>query len=185
MKIKNDVKLLSINKKNIVAISFMLAASFSFACATILVKGVGGSVFGDGVHPFQIAYSRFFFSFIFLIMICTFFRIKIESSNIRLHFLRSLCGWFGVSILFTAILYIPISDATALTFLNPIFAMVFAVIIFKENVGLNRWIAAIISLLGGLILIRPTLNLNVDPVGFLCLFGAIIMGLEIICIKIF
>ena len=75
MKIKNDIKSLSINKKNILAISFMLAASFSFACATILVKGVGKSVFGDGIHPFQIAYSRFFFSFIFLIIICVFFNI--------------------------------------------------------------------------------------------------------------
>ncbi len=162
----------------------MLAASFSFACATVLVKGVGGSIFGDGVHPFQIAYARFFLSFIFLTIICIFFRIKIKSPNISLHFLRSLFGWFGVSILFTAILYIPISDATALTFLNPIFAMVFAVIIFRENVGLIRWIAAIMSLLGGLILIRPNINLNVDPIALLCLFGAIIMGLEIICIKI-
>ena len=170
--------------KKIVAISFMLAASFSFAVAATLVKGLGETIFGDGVHPLQIAYARFFFAFIFLTVIVFFAKKPIVSSNKRLHFLRSLFGWLGVSILFTAILYIPISDATALTFLNPIFAMVFAVLLFKENVGIIRWIAALISFLGGLILIRPTLNLNVDPVAVLCLFGAIIMGLEIICIKI-
>ena len=170
--------------KKIIAISFMLAASFSFAVAATLVKGLGKTIFGDGVHPLQIAYARFFFAFIFLTVIVFFAKKPIVSSNKRLHFLRSLFGWLGVSILFTAILYIPISDATALTFLNPIFAMVFAVLLFKENVGIIRWIAALISFLGGLILIRPTLNLDVDPVAVLCLFGAIIMGLEIICIKI-
>ena len=170
--------------KKIAAISFMLAASFSFAVAATLVKGLGEYIFGDGVNPFQIAYARFFFAFIFLTSIVIFTNKPIESLNKRLHFLRSLFGWLGVSILFTAILYIPISDATALTFLNPIFAMIFAVLLFKESVGVIRWFAALISFLGGLILIRPTLDLNVDPVAVLCLFGAVIMGLEIICIKI-
>tara|TARA_B100000214_G_C23707266_1_gene508061 strand:- start:51 stop:695 length:645 start_codon:yes stop_codon:yes gene_type:complete len=89
-----------------------------------------------------------------------------------------------VSILFTSILYIPVSDATALTFLNPIFAMIFAVLIFKEKVGLIRWGAALFSFSGGLLLLRPSLDLSVDPIALLCLFGALIMGLEIICIKI-
>jgi len=170
--------------KKIVAISFMLAASFSFAVAATLVKGLGEYIFGDGVNPFQIAYARFFFAFIFLTIIMIFVKKPIKSSNKRLHFIRSFFGCLGVSILFTAILYIPISDATALTFLNPIFAMVFAAILFKESVGLIRWVAALISFLGGLILIRPTLDLNLEPIAVLCLFGAVIMGLEIICIKI-
>ena len=52
--------------KKIAAISFMLAASFSFAVAATLVKGLGEYIFGDGVNPFQIAYAGFFFAFIFL-----------------------------------------------------------------------------------------------------------------------
>tara|TARA_Y100001954_G_C15549820_1_gene473244 strand:- start:1 stop:549 length:549 start_codon:yes stop_codon:yes gene_type:complete len=62
--------------------------------------------------------------------------------------------------------------------------MFFAVILFKENIDFVRWGAAIGSFIGGIILIRPTLNFNFDPVALLCLIGAIIMGLEIICIKI-
>ena len=109
--------------KNLIAIGFMLAASLFFACSTVLVKGIGRSNFGEGVHPILIAYARFFFSFIFLTIVCCFIRPKIESLNKRLHFFRSCFGCLGVSILFTAVLYIPISDATAITFLNPIFAM--------------------------------------------------------------
>ena len=170
--------------RNIIPICFILAASLFFACATILVKGLGNSFFGNEIHPVQIAYSRFLFSFIILSIVWVFIKIEIKSYNLRLHFFRSLFGWIGVSILFTAVLYIPVSDATALTFLNPIFAMIFAAVIFKEKVGIIRWGAAIISFFGGLLLIRPTVNLNVDPVALLCLFGAVIMGFEIICIKI-
>jgi len=166
------------------SIFLMLGASFCFACAAILTKSLGTNVFGEGVHPLQIAHARFFFSFILLVSFWYIFKPKVKFSNVKLHLLRSIFGWLGVSILFTSILYIPVSDATALTFLNPIFAMIFAVLIFKEKVGLIRWGAALISFSGGLLLLRPSLDLSVDPVALLCLFGALIMGLEIICIKI-
>ena len=166
------------------SIFLMLGASFCFACAAILTKSLGTNVFGEGVHPLQIAHSRFLFSFILLVFFWYIFKPKVKFSNVKLHLLRSIFGWLGVSILFTSILYIPVSDATALTFLNPIFAMIFAVLIFKEKVGLIRWGAALFSFSGGLLLLRPSLDLSVDPVALLCLFGALIMGLEIICIKI-
>tara|TARA_B100001996_G_scaffold10451_2_gene8816 strand:+ start:2231 stop:3121 length:891 start_codon:yes stop_codon:yes gene_type:complete len=166
------------------SIFLMLGASFCFACAAILTKSLGTNVFGEGVHPLQIAHARFLFSFILLVSFWYIFKPKVKFSNVKLHVLRSIFGWLGVSILFTSILYIPVSDATALTFLNPIFAMIFAVLIFKEKVGLIRWGAALISFSGGLLLLRPSLDLSVDPVALLCLFGALIMGLEIICIKI-
>ena len=162
----------------------MLGASFCFACAAILTKSLGTNVFGEGVHPLQIAHARFLFSFILLVFFWYIFKPKVKFSNAKLHLLRSIFGWVGVSILFTSILYIPVSDATALTFLNPIFAMIFATLIFKEKVGLIRWGAALFSFSGGLLLLRPSLDLSVDPVALLCLFGALIMGLEIICIKI-
>ena len=165
------------------AIFLMIVASFFFACATILVKGLGGTTFGDSIHPFQIAHARFCFSFIILIVIYGLIKPNIRSSNLRIHFVRSLLGWLGAIILFTSVLYIPVSDATALTFLNPIFAMIFAVLIFREKVGIIRWGAALVSFSGALILIRPTINFDIEPMAIICFFGAIIMGLEIICIK--
>ncbi len=168
---------------NFSSVALILGASFFFAFASILTKILGTNVFGDGVNPFQIVHARFFLSFILLASFWCLFRPKVKFFNIMLHLLRSFYGRFGVSSLFTSILYIPVSDATALTFLNPIFAMVFAVLIFKEKVGLIRWLGGIISFIGGLLLIRPTVDLSVDPIALLCLFGALIMGLEIICIK--
>ena len=164
-------------------ISFMICASFCFACASILIKAVGANFFGEGVHALQITHARFFFAAMILCLIWYIFRPEVKPTLFKLHLLRSICGWGGVAIFFTAILFIPVSDATALTFLNPIFAMFFAFVIFKEQISGIRWAAALFSFVGGLLLIRPTIHLQVDPIALLCLFGALVMGLEIVCIK--
>ena len=62
--------------------------------------------------------------------------------------------------------------------------MVLAVFILNEKVGMYRWIAVLVAFLGAIFLIRPTSEFDFSPVAALCLFGAIIMGFEIICIKI-
>lgn len=166
------------------AIAFMVASSLCFALGSILIKVLGSPIIGTNLNPLQIVQGRFFFAFIFLILVSFFIRFDYSFRNIKLNFLRSIFGWLGVTIWFTSILYIPISDATAINFLNPIFAMFFASIILKEKVGSIRWIAATISLFGGLLLIRPSSDLSLNPIAILCLLGAIIMGLEIICIKL-
>ena len=169
--------------KVLTPILFMLAASFLFACGSVLTKIIGNGFIGDGVHPLQIAHGRFFFAFIFLLFLCIFYKPNLKSSFIKIHISRSIFGFLGVSIWFISVLYIPISDATSINFLNPIFAMILATILLKEKVGLVRWFAGIVSLFGGLILLRPSTDLNFDPITLLCLFGAFIIGLEIICIK--
>jgi drug/metabolite transporter (DMT)-like permease len=85
--------------------------------------------------------------------------------------------------LFTGVLYIPASDAVALTFLNPIFAMVFAVKILMERIDNQRWWAAAIALFGGILLIRPEAS-GLNLIALLCIFGAIIIGVEIVVIKL-
>ena len=149
------------------AIAFMVASSLCFALGSILIKVLGSPIIGTNLNPLQIVQGRFFFAFIFLILVSFFIRFDYSFRNIKLNFLRSIFVWLGVTIWFTSILYIPISDATAINFLNPIFAMFFASIILKEKVGSIRWIAATISLFGGLLLIRPSSDLSINPIAIL------------------
>ena len=172
------------NKNQILlSVIFMIAASFSFACGSIATKVLGSSLFFESINPFQIVHARFFFSFIFLFLLSFIFKTSLKTKLIKIHGLRSCLGLMGISIWFTSLLYIPASDATAINFLNPIFAMFFAIYILKEKIDFVRWLGAIVSLLGGLCLIRPSLDLSFSPIALLCMMGAIIMGLEIICIK--
>ena len=175
----------NLSKKNqiLLSIIFMIAASFSFACGSIATKVIGSSLFFESINPFQIVHARFFFSFILLFFLSLIFKTSFKTKLIKIHSLRSCLGLMGISIWFTSLLYIPASDATAINFLNPIFAMFFAIYILKEKIDFFRWIGAIISFLGGLCLIRPSLDLSFSPIALLCMMGAIIMGFEIICIK--
>ena len=165
------------------SIILTVTASLFFAGSTYLSKLLGSGQLGEALHPLQITHSRFMFGFLTALVFFLATRSRIEAPNLKLHLLRSPIGYCGVAILFIGILHIPASDAVALIFLNPVFAMVFAALFLKELVGRHRWTAAVAAFLGGIMLIRPE-GASADPVALLCVLGAILVGLEIIIIKI-
>ena len=166
------------------SILFILLAAFLFGLGSVLSKKVGYAYANDSIHPLQIVCARFFFALIIVSLIVFFKRPGFKRPNFKLHITRSVCGWTGVAILFSGVIFIPASDAVAITFLNPVFAMLLAVFVLKERFKINRWIATFISLLGMLVLLRPTLDFESNLFAYLCLAGAFIMGVEILLIKV-
>ena len=84
--------------------------------------------------------------------------------------------------MFAAVAHIPMADATAIAFLNPVFAMLLAIPLLGERVGPWRWGAAVVALLGALILLRPATG-SFQPAALLALGAAVVMGMELIFIK--
>ena len=165
-------------------IIYAVLASLCFASSTFLSKMLGGGYLGEALHPLQVTHARFAFGFI--TALCLFIlrdRQKIIQPHLRLHLLRVSLGWMGVAIMFSGVVYSPASDAIALSFMNPIFAMIFAVLLLGETVGRHRWAAAGCAFIGAVILLRPS-GWQVNPIALMCLFGAAAFGLEIIIIKI-
>ena len=161
-----------------------ILASFFFATSTFLSKILGGGFLGDAIHPLQITHSRFAFGFLgTLIIFILFDRKRLTRPRFDLHLGRVILGWCGVSIMFTAIVYIPAPDAIALTFMSPIFAMIFSMCLLQEHVEKQRWIAATCAFVGVFFLLRPN-SWHVSPLAFFCLIAAAAFGLEIICIKL-
>ena len=85
--------------------------------------------------------------------------------------------------MFAAAAFIPLADATAISFLNPVFAMLLAIPLLGEKVGPIRWTAAVIALLGAVILSRPGSG-ALEAGALLALGAAILLGSELIIIKI-
>ena len=163
---------------------FALTASFFFALSTFLSKLIGTGILSDAVHPLQVTHSRFAFGFVATSSFYLIFgKQKIRRPNLRLHILRATFGWIGVSIMFTSVVHIPITDAVALIFMNPIFAMIFAIFILKEKIGRYRWLAAVVAFGGATILVRPDGN-QINFISLFCLIGAAAFGLEIVLIKL-
>jgi drug/metabolite transporter (DMT)-like permease len=51
--------------------------------------------------------------------------------------------------------FLPIADATAITFVAPIFITALSIPFLGETVGRRRWIAAMVGLVGVLVIVRP------------------------------
>ena len=173
------------NNKIISGIFFMLAASAFIGGTAVIAKLLGKDNLGEPLSPFQISQSRFLYGFIFVLLFSLFYKVRIEYPNPKLHLARTSLGWMGATILFGSSSLIPVNDAVALNFSNPVFAMIFSLIILREKYYPYRWIAMIITFAGALILIRPNFsNLYVDPIAIVSIFGAICLGLEAIFIKL-
>ena len=151
----------------------------------MIAKLLGTDLLGKPLNPMQISHSRFFFAFILIFLFFLKTKSKIIQPNYKLHFSRSFCGWIGITILFGTSILIPVSDATALIFINPIFTMIFAIPLLGETVKTTKWFAVAITFIGAIVLIRPENNLlEIQFVYILLIFGALALGLESIFIKI-
>ena len=165
-----------------VAIVFMLVATAFIAATTLLAKALGTSALGDPLHPLQISHGRFVFAFCAIATAAAVFRPRLTRPHLGLHIGRTLFGWGGVTLMFAAVAYIPLADATAISFLNPVFGMLLAIPLLREKVGRWRWLAALTALMGALILLRPGPQ-TFQIAGLLALGAAVTMGMELIFIK--
>jgi drug/metabolite transporter (DMT)-like permease len=84
--------------------------------------------------------------------------------------------------MFAAVAFIPMSDATAISFLNPVFGMILAIPFLGEKVGRWRWLAAAMAFVGALILLRPGPD-TFQVAALLALGAALAMGFELVFIK--
>lgn len=164
----------------LVAVGFMLAATAFIAGTTLLAKLAGAGE--AGLHPLQISQGRFLFAFLGFWTAAAVLRPRFTTPAVKVHVARTLAGWAGVTGMFAAVQFIPLSDATAITFLNPVFAMILAFLVLRERVGPWRWLAAAIAFTGALILIRPGPG-SFEPGALIALGAAAFMGTEITILK--
>ena len=164
------------------ALALILTATAFIAGTMLFAKMIGTGVLGDPLHPLQVSHGRFLFAFMAISTVALVMLPKITQPNLKLHVGRTLFGWGGVTMMFAAVAFIPMSDATAISFLNPVFGMLLAIPFLGERVGPWRWFAAAMALGGALILLRPGPE-TFQVAALLALAAAILMGAELIFIK--
>ncbi len=160
----------------------IVTASAFLAATTLLAKALGTNTLGPALHPMQISHGRFLFAFLVIVSAVGVLRPRLSRPHWGLHIGRTSFGWVGITLMFASVAFIPISDATAISFLNPVFGMVLAILLLKEGVGPWRWLAAAVALTGALILLRPT-PASFQPAALLALTAAAVIGMELIFIK--
>ncbi|WP_406649458.1 DMT family transporter [Aliisedimentitalea scapharcae] len=164
------------------AAALITVATAFIAATTLFAKALGTDTLGPALNPLQISHGRFLFALMGLGAVAAVIRPRLRHPNWGLHIGRTSFGWLGVTLMFASVAYIPMADATAISFLNPVFAMVLAIPLLGERIGPWRWGAAAIALLGALILLRPT-PASFQPAALLAFGAAMVMGMELIFIK--
>jgi len=164
------------------AVALMLTGTAFIAVTTLLAKAAGGPHLGDPLHPVQVSHGRFLFALMLVATVAAARRQPVRGVHWRWHALRTLCGWGGVTLMFAAAARMPLSDATAISFLSPVFSMMLAIPLLGERVGPVRWSAAALALAGMAILLRPGAG-AIHPAALLALGAAVVMGAEAIFIK--
>lgn len=173
------------------ALQMILASGF-LALSTFLAKGVAGQFsIGAGdipLHPLQVSAGRFLFGFaVWLVVISlgvAIYRKPLIAQPIhwRIHIARSTSGWLTVTCLFWAASLMPLSDATAISFLNPVFAMFLAALFLGETLVRKRVVPAMVMLAGALILLRPGSSVF-EPAALIALGAALAGSIEALLIK--
>jgi drug/metabolite transporter (DMT)-like permease len=131
---------------------WMLMACALFSAMTGLVRHVAD----QGVHPWEIAFFRNFFSLIVMgpwIVKAGFAGLR--TARLKLYTLRSAIGVLSMMAWFWSVSLLPITEATALGFTAPFFTTILAAIFLREVVRLRRWSAVIVGFLGTLVILRP------------------------------
>jgi drug/metabolite transporter (DMT)-like permease len=79
----------------------------------------------------------------------------LKTNRRRLHFMRGTTV-LGSSLFFiTGLSFLPIAEASATGFVAPMFVTALSIVFLNEVVGLRRWIATGVGLLGVIIILRP------------------------------
>jgi len=90
----------------------------------------------------------------------------VARSGLRSYWPKNVVGQFtrggvhtlGLLLWFAAVPYITVADITAIGFTTPIFIMLGAVLVFKEPMRWQRWLAAAIGFGGVLLVVAPQLT---------------------------
>jgi drug/metabolite transporter (DMT)-like permease len=169
-------------QNNALAACLIFLSTAFIAAAMLIAKALGTEALGPALPALQISHGRFAFALLGIGTAVLLTRPQLGPPHWGLHLARTGCGWGGITLMFASVSYIPLADATAISFLNPVFAMLLAIPLLGERVGPVRWFAAVMALVGGLILLRPTPE-SFQPAALLAVGAAAVLGLELIFIK--
>ncbi len=132
-------------------ILLLIGATLMFSTSDALAKFLGSQM-----PIIQVTWIRYV---VFLVMagamVGSAAPVRLRVSDPRAHILRGL-GLVGSALFFFfALLHMPLADASAVGFASPLIITALSVPMLGEVVGIRRWSAVLVGLVGVLIIVRP------------------------------
>ena len=164
---------------NVKGALILMIAAFGFALMAALIK-----LAGSRLPVTQILFVRQIGMVIMLLpVLVTHFPDVVRTQRFDLQLTRVLFALIAMLCGFTAIIHMPLAEATALGFAKSFFVTIFAVIVLKETVGVYRWSAVAIGFIGVLIMLRPGTD-SFSIYGLMAVIGAASAGFVMVIIRL-
>lgn len=143
------------------AAAWMLLSALMFSLAAATVRHLASVM-----HVFEISFFRSAFGL--LVFLPWFNRRRLDAFRTRrtkLYLARGLTSVIAMYLWFGALAILPIADATAISFAQPLFISIAAVLFLSEPMRSSRWAGLAIGFAGALIILRPgIIEINIGAV---------------------
>ena len=157
---------------------WLVSGGFIFTSNSAMIRLLSAEV-----ESVQTAFFRAFFSVLLLAPMIRTGRVKPwQSQRIQGHFWRTAMGTTSMVLGFYAVSMLPLADATALAFSQPLFSVVLAALVLREKVRWRRWSATIVGFIGVLVMVRPGSG-SLQPGAAVALLNALASATSILLVR--
>jgi drug/metabolite transporter (DMT)-like permease len=146
----------------LLALLFRLGTAGALATMAMLVKLAGMR----GVHLAELVFWRQAITLVIVVALLTLMGKlhTVRTKRLGAQARRAMTGIVSMFFVYGAVILLPLAEATAISFTTPFFAVMLAVVLFKEKIGIYRWSAVALGFAGVIVIVQPG-NLAVDPLG--------------------
>ncbi|UUX49791.1 DMT family transporter [Nisaea acidiphila] len=165
--------------ENVKGCIWLVLASLFFAVMTAAIKDVG-----QRIPVWEILFIRQLCVIAILgPQLYRSFPAGFKTERLHLHGLRVGFSLLAMTTGFTAVIYMPLAQVTAISFARTLFITLLAVLILKEVVDLKRWGATVFGFLGVLIVLQPSLD-GIDFYAGLAMASAMSLAVVMVLTRI-
>lgn len=142
----------------LLALGVRLLAAFALATMGMLVKLAGTR----GAHLIELIFWRQLLTVVLLGagLALTGKLALLRTKRLPAHARRAASGLFGMIFTYGAVLLLPLTEATTLGFTAPVFAVLIAIVLFRERIGPYRWGAVAMGFAGVIVVMQPFSGLH-------------------------
>lgn len=158
----------------------MLASMISFGCMSVVIRLLAGEM-----PSTLMVFLRNAMSVLLILAWSAGMQRRLPrfpTVRVRGHFWRAAVGLCAMELWFYSLSIMPLSPATAISFMTPIFSTIFAVLYLHEKAGVARWAAIFAGFLGVLVILRPDTQ-ALSAGALIVLLSSALMGLAGVLVK--
>ncbi len=159
---------------------FILTAALFFALMVALIKLAGTSL-----HVMEVLFFRQLAMIIIASpMILRSFPSSLTSRRPGLQLLRVATAFVAMTLGFTAVINLPLAEATTIAFGKTFFTTILAIFVLGEVVGPRRWGAVIVGFIGVLVVAWPTEGTAFNIYGLMAIGSAALVGVVMVSVRL-